>query len=598
MSVVVGASVPSASDKNHTSARQWLQCVGHHARRLIHRLLPVCLLWQLLPVHAAEIRFHAPEELQELVSTHISLTVEEADADDATVRQTLLLRAGADVADLLATEGYFTSTVQWRGRLAIDVLPGPVARIGSVQISVQGPLADSEKEKLIAAWKLPGGAPFKQSIWSSAKQELVRALSEHSYPAASLVHSEARVDRETRLVDLTVAVRSGPRHVYGPVVVEGLSRYDASLVTSFTDVIKPGAPYRRDDLLTLQTGLQGTPYFSTVSVNIDSSEADTDETIVAPVRVRLVERAQHRVSFGIGASSNTGPRAQVSYLYPDLFYQAWDFGAGIIYEKEEQTLFSDIFLPRKVANEQDSFGAQFEHSDINDLEVFAQTYSVGRSVTDDRLETRYKLTFEHSTEQPGRVEETSRVALVPSLTWTWRKVNSLTKPTNGGNYYLDLAGSTDQIISDTSMLFVNARVQYFYPLAEQLIWIVRGELGATVADNVDDVPQRYLFRTGGSNSIRGYDYQDIGEIVDGAVVGAERLAVLSTEWNYWLNDTWGVALFYDIGDAATTLSMDALNAGYGIGARLSTPAGPFSLDIAQGDEDDRTRYHFSIAIAF
>jgi translocation and assembly module TamA len=38
--------------------------------------------------------------------------------------------------------------------------------------------------------------------------------------------------------------------------------------------------------------------------------------------------------------------------------------------------------------------------------------------------------------------------------------------------------------------------------------------------------------------------------------------------------------------------------GYGIGALLRTPAGPFMMDLAYGQKDRRLRLHFSLGVAF
>ena len=38
--------------------------------------------------------------------------------------------------------------------------------------------------------------------------------------------------------------------------------------------------------------------------------------------------------------------------------------------------------------------------------------------------------------------------------------------------------------------------------------------------------------------------------------------------------------------------------GYGIGARVRTPIGPFRLDLAYGEQSRQVRLHFSVGIAF
>jgi translocation and assembly module TamA len=333
-------------------------------------------------------------------------------------------------------------------------------------------------------------------------------------------------------------------------------------------------------------------------VRLDPVTSSNEATVTAPVRVTVIERAAHRISFGIGASSNTGARAQVSYLYPDLFGRALDFAAGVKYEETRQTVFGDVFLPRRQADTQDSVGAQYEHEDIENLDTTTQTWRTTRSVSEHRSERRYTLTFEYSTEISDLDEKTVQ-ALAPSISQTWRRVDSLIKPRRGGNYFVEIAGASNELLSDTSFLYTTAQAQYFVPLSDDLVLLLHGELGATFADDVDDVPLRYLFRTGGSGSVRGFDYLSIGEQEGESVVGAKRLLVLSAELNYWFTDSWGAALFLDAGNAKNQLEDLVLdNYGYGLGLRYATPAGPFALDVARGSGDDDTRIHFAITIPF
>ena len=38
--------------------------------------------------------------------------------------------------------------------------------------------------------------------------------------------------------------------------------------------------------------------------------------------------------------------------------------------------------------------------------------------------------------------------------------------------------------------------------------------------------------------------------------------------------------------------------GYGIGARVRTPIGPFRLDLAYGEQSKQLRLHFSVGLTF
>jgi hypothetical protein len=76
------------------------------------------------------------------------------------------------------------------------------------------------------------------------------------------------------------------------------------------------------------------------------------------------------------------------------------------------------------------------------------------------------------------------------------------------------------------------------------------------------------------------------------------LLTASAEFVHWLNETWGAAVFTDIGDAADTPKAWNGNPSYGVGARFKTPAGPFAIDLAYAHDPRKFRLAFSVTVAF
>jgi translocation and assembly module TamA len=130
---------------------------------------------------------------------------------------------------------------------------------------------------------------------------------------------------------------------------------------------------------------------------------------------------------------------------------------------------------------------------------------------------------------------------------------------------------------------------------------VRADLGFVQADSPNVVPSRFLFRTGGTTTVRGYNYESLGVKQGVATVGGRALAVGSIEYVKWLDrfgGDWGVATFVDVGDAADSFGALEPAVGIGLGARYRTPAGPLAVDVAYGERERQVRVHFSVAIAF
>mgnify|MGYP003693911003 CR=1 FL=1 len=84
----------------------------------------------------------------------------------------------------------------------------------------------------------------------------------------------------------------------------------------------------------------------------------------------------------------------------------------------------------------------------------------------------------------------------------------------------------------------------------------------------------------------------------GAVVPGRYYAVTSVDATHWIDESWGLAAFLDAGNAVDSLSDAHLALGYGIGARVRTPLGPFRLDVAYGQDVRQVRVQFSVGLTF
>jgi translocation and assembly module TamA len=126
--------------------------------------------------------------------------------------------------------------------------------------------------------------------------------------------------------------------------------------------------------------------------------------------------------------------------------------------------------------------------------------------------------------------------------------------------------------------------------------ILRAAAGGMMVKDFDALPPELRFFAGGDRSIRGFDYQQIGDLdAKGQVIGGKYQAIASTEYEHYFLPKWGIAAFVDAGDAFTR-QFD-VNVGAGIGVRWKSPLGMVRIDIAQpvvSDFDHSWRIHLVI----
>jgi translocation and assembly module TamA len=142
------------------------------------------------------------------------------------------------------------------------------------------------------------------------------------------------------------------------------------------------------------------------------------------------------------------------------------------------------------------------------------------------------------------------------------------------------------------------KVAAWWPLSRNTDLYARADAGAVLADTRNGIPSNFLFRTGGDTTVRGYAFQSLGVQQGEAVVGGRYVAVASAEVTRWIGENWGIATFVDAGNATDSLHDIHLELGYGVGARLRTPIGPFRVDVAYGQDAHSVRVHFSVGLSF
>ena len=550
------------------------------------------------------VSLEAPEELAPLLREHLSVLAQGRGipADDID-RIALVRRARREASGLLATEGYFSPQVRLErldGRWVLRVEPGVRSRVSSVQFSLQkgNVLEADEGERVLAElkrlWPLPEGEPFTQARWDSGKGLVIEHLSRRVFAAARLSASRAVVDPAGAGVALALEIDPGPRFRFGPLRIEGLNDYDEALVRRYRPPAQ-GEPYDEDRLLAFQAALQSTPYFASALVEIDRTP---ERAGAAPVRVLLGESKPRRVTLGAGFSTNTGYRAELGYRDANLFGRAWQLVSGLRVEQRNLLLFGDVFLPPSGAGYRDSVGALHETSDLEGLRISREALGVTRTYRIPKGEFGVSVRYQQERTSPDGAASSRQAAVTTDFLLVWRDVNDLLDPRRGFVALARLGGAAKAVLSDQNFVRAHARLQTYFPVGARDVLALRGELGKTFSTSRAGIPQDFLFRAGGSQSVRGYGYRSLGLQLGDAVVGGRYLATASAEYTHWRPAGWGVALFVDTGNVVDDPSELRLLTGYGVGGRWKSPAGPLALDLAYGHDDRRFRLHFSIQIAY
>ncbi len=608
----------------------------HRLRPLPRLFLGLGALLVATSLHAQgidyQVRIDAPRQIENMLEDNLDLMRWRGNPKvDMEQLQRLVKEAPEQAKSFIATEGYYSPKISAGletggsrpvARIIVDL--GEPTVVGEVDLVLQGfaPLdkgaAPFDAAALRSRWTLPVGARFRQSDWEGAKKGLLREVAQTRFPRAQLVETSATVDPEARRALLHVVIDSGPEMRFGELRIRGLTRYPREVITNLNK-INPGDMYSEAALQALQSRLQDTGYFASVEVSADmravlneelrelregDDDPDGDATTpnpptgptVLPVLVRVTENLRKNVEVGVGFSTDTGGRLQASY--DDLNVLGKRMKSDLIYEQKRQTARVDFYWPTTPTGYNDSVGAGVERNDVRGEITTLATVAARRAWGSPLLER--SLTLEALVEKrevpPNPATTTRSLPLTYSM--TRRKLDSLIQPTNGYVFQGQLGGALLPILTDEKFLRLYLRGLVYKPLGPSGTLILRGEFGAVAAKDKIGVPSTFLFRAGGDQSVRGYGYRELGVRENGAIVGGKYMATASAEYQYWFRPPWGVAVFYDVGNAADKVGDLQPKSGFGVGARWRSPVGPINVDVAYGHAVKKARLHFSLGFTF
>ena len=548
----------------------------------------------------------SPRSLRKLLEEHLDIARFAKRPDISEDQFEFLITATPQqVRDLAATQGYFTPivrtdvrTVDNAKRVTVSVDPGPQTTISSISLSFRGPVLTEDPEQENAArfaFSLHEGDAFSQGDWDDAKNASLKALQARRYLGAKIYHSEARVDPRTHEAKLSVAYESGPTFTMGKLDVSGTRRYPEQIVDN-VNPISVGDIYDVQRITELQRQLQNTPYYASVAIDVDSDPAKPAET---PLHVKVSEYPYNSIRGGVGYSTDNGALVQGAYSYLNTFGKAWPFTIDGRVDQVQQYGQVQLAMPPGHRGWTNSVLASYTTTDVSDTRIYSIRGGVQRTRTSQFIDYTYAILFYQDRLDQNVGEPTTSRALVPSWSWTRRNTDDPLFPRKGNLIHVEAGFAVKGVLTDQTFIRGYARGQQYLPIGKEDLMVFRAELGGVfTSGSSSGIPASLLFRAGGSNSVRGYSYQSIGNNVQGSVLPTKYLVTASAEYQHWFTHDWGAAAFFDVGTATDTWGEKTFFPGVGVGARWRSPVGPVNVDVAYGIRNRSVRPYLTLGIAF
>jgi translocation and assembly module TamA len=531
-----------------------------------------------------------------------SLSISDETGQDVTDRRLdyLVKQAEAETRGALEPFGYYAPRVRVTREgdvLHVAVEPGPAVKVRSASVRVDGEAQDEAAvREEVEAFRPVAGEILDHAVYEASKTRISRVLAERGYFDADLANHRVEVTRATQSADIDLLWRSGARYRMGAVsfTQTPVSVVNDSLLRKLVRW-QPGAPYHQDRIERLRESLQRLDYFASIDVTIAPDKA-VDRAVPVEVTLTPAKRSVYTAGLSYGSDSGAGVRLGVDRRY--LNRRGHKATAQLDFAQRRKTLTLQYRIPAFAWRDGwYTFALQGADEQTDFIDNRRVEFLASRSGRINRkleavvglhvLRERWAYAAEDDGDASTPPDYRYASFAYPSFDATYTDVDDRLMPRRGFGASAFVRGGRGSAGGDDGLLFAqsHATLNWYHGLGPLSRLITRGELGHTWSDApVGTLPPSLRFHAGGERSIRGYGWREVGPRVGAQgqrfAVGARNVVTASAEYEQYLNDRWGYALFVDSGSAFNR--RPDMHTGVGFGVRWRSPVGPVRIDIAHG----------------
>jgi translocation and assembly module TamA len=573
------------------------------------------LLLALLPLAAAQatIEIVIPqmtEPVQNNIRAFLSLT-RYAERDDITeeTMSRLQRRIVTETRSALEPLGYYEPEVSYdikhegdKWRVTIQVRPGRPVRLSEVSVTATGPGANvREIREIIDAQELKPGLRLNHGTYERVKGTLLRAAKNEGYLDARLTKNDLIIDRQERRATATIEMDTGKRYSYGEIKIAQDVINDDPMRRLLR--MQQGDPYTLDSLLRTQYTLDDSQYFSTV--NIETGTVDR-EALTVPVTVSAEPNRRHRFATSVGYGTDTEARGKFTWDNRRVNRDGHRFKVELLGSSVIKELSARYVIPvMDVALEKLEFTGDLVEEEIGD--TLSRRNEVGSGLTQamGRWQRVLFVRLSNETTTEGDGSRNTAFYVFPGISYATLPSYIVGGKPRPYRLYFELRGSPTTLGSDASFVQFRFQGERVFNFAERWHLDLRSELGVTRIESnlpseeqVLDLPASQRFFAGGDRSVRGFDLNELSpRDENGDSIGGKHVATGTIELTRDLPRNFGVAAFYDIGNAFNDFKDPQFEYSVGLGVRYNIAVASFGVDVAQPLSESGRNPHFHLYIS-
>ena len=432
-------------------------------------------------------------------------------------RRNFVVSARDKVESALQALGYYQPEIEIdlqrtepKWRLSIVVNAGEPVRVRDINIQILGAAANDDYfTRLTSDTGFSSGDVLHHGRFESFRENVLSLGQRRGYLRGEIAASRIEVQVEAGTADVMLWYESGPRLRFGEIIVDN-TLIDSDLFDSML-TFQPGDYFDQVRLQELQSLLQRTNYFSSVIVLPQRKRSLGDRV---PIMVNLQRAKRHSFDVGVGYSTDTEERISLTWRTPRINRHGHSQQTRLEYSPINPSGRFTYSIPiSDPLTDVVQLWARVEENEFGDIDSRQNELGIKRETKDRNWIYGYSLReLNESWDIAGYSASNDYLLFGGSVSRRTHR-GSIVDPEWGFSQLYTVEAAADQVGSDLDLLRFTAALRYVMTPVPRNRLVTRLDLGRVKIANGDrrDLAPSLAFFAGGSQSIRGYAYQSLGD---------------------------------------------------------------------------------------
>ena len=482
----------------------------------------------------------------------------------------------------------------------IQINEGAQYKVGSIQFS--GDLLNQSVDDLNNLLTIAKGDIFERKKVIESIQAVTDVFADQGYAFAK-VDPITKENKQTHTIDLEVNITLNKKVYINRITIVGNTRTQDEVIRREIGIAEGGL-YSNSELDESIKKIKRLGFFSDVNMEVSrlknfpdkiNLHFSVEETKTGTFSIGLSHSNSSGASFNMGIKENnflgTGNTLNAALSNSEAVQEMSFYFSDPYFTEDKHSISYGIFT-------KDVDGSALEAAGYKtDENGFSLGYGIPitentRISADIRASSRditCGSTFASAGYEPTQCASNDKTEVKTNINWSNNTLNNFNYPTEGSKNSLSLDVTLP--IADFRYYKLDASHKSYHPIGNDLTWTLNSRLGLAQGYGNNELPFFKRYYGGGASSVRGFDFNSLGETYSGTTIakGGELSLLAGTSIISPMkfikdSDNMRMSAFIDAGaieEKASSFDIDEIRMSTGVAFSWLTPVGPLGIYAAK-----------------